>query len=64
MLSYLLKRLKQTETLTNLDLSFNNLVPTGAEALAKELKTNTTLTSLGLMRNNLGHVVAESLASD
>ena len=59
MLSHLLKRLKKTETLTSLDLSVNNLGPTGAEALAEVLNTNTTLTILGLMRNNLGHAVAE-----
>ena len=59
MLSHLLKRLKKNETLTSLDLSVNNLGPTGAEALAEVLNTNTTLTILGLMRNNLGHAVSE-----
>ena len=63
MLSHLLKRLKQTESLTSLNLSVNNLGPTGAEELAEALKTNTTLTNLGLMRNNLGSAGAESLAT-
>ena len=50
-------------TLTNLNLSINNLGPTSAESLAPALKTNTTLIKLNLSINNLGPAGAESLAT-
>ena len=55
--------LETNTTLTNLNLSGNNLCPAGAESIAAALKTNTTLTNLGLDDNNLGPAGAASLAT-
>ena len=55
--------LETNTTLTNLELSDNNLGPAGAESLATALKTNTALTNLELSGNNLGPAGAESLAT-
>ena len=49
-------------TLTNLDLSENNLGPAGAESLATALKTNTTLRILNLRFNNRSSDSPEFLA--
>ena len=55
--------LKTNTTLTNLDLSHNNLGPAGAQSFATALKANTTLTNLFLSDNNIGPAGAESLAT-
>jgi len=49
--------------LTGLNLSGNNLGPTGAESLAAALETNRTLTKLNLSDNVLGSTGAESFAT-
>ena len=54
--------IKTNTTLTNLDLSENNLGPAGAESLATALKTNTTLRILNLRFNNLTSDSTEFLA--
>ena len=55
--------LKANTTLTNLNLSLNNIGSAGAESLATALKTNTNLTKLNLRSNNLGPAGGESLAT-
>ena len=56
--------LEANTTMTNLDLSLNNVGPAGAESLATALKTNTTLTNLDLSHNKVGPAGAESLATE
>ncbi|CAH3184204.1 unnamed protein product, partial [Porites lobata] len=55
--------LEANTTLTNLNLSLNNIGSAGAESLATALKTNTNLTKLNLRSNNIGPAGGESLAT-
>ena len=48
-------------TVTNLDLSFNQIEDTGATALAEALTQNTSLTNLYLSRNQIGDAGATAL---
>ena len=54
--------LETNSTLTNLNLCYNNIGPTGAVSLATALEENTTLTNLELSFNHPGPAGAESLA--
>ena len=51
----ILRRISENDpSLTNLDLSYNDLGSEGAKHLSEALKENTTLTNLDLSSNNLG----------
>ena len=56
--------LEANTTLTNLNLSLNNIGSAGDESLATALKTNTNLTKLNLRSNNIGPAGGESLATE
>ena len=57
---HVLQRLRENDpTITNLDLTRNDINDQGAEALAAALQHNTTLTSLDLQHNYIGHQGAE-----
>ena len=59
----IIKRLRENdETLTSIDLSFNNLRIEEIRALAEALKINTKLTSINLIYTNIGTGGAEALA--
>jgi hypothetical protein len=50
----LVNGIKKNTTITELDLSNNNIGVEGAKALAKALEKNKTITTLDLSRNNIG----------
>ena len=54
--------IKVTTTLTQLNLSNDNIGDAGAASLAEAMKVNTTLTHLNLESNNIGDAGAASLA--
>ena len=52
----------QNSSLTNLDLSANDIGDTGAGSLSQALTVNSSLTNLDLSRNSIGHTGAASLS--